>query len=65
MMIQYGVATARPSFPPLLRGRDSEGSTPRIPKFRIGTGIAVNSGFAASPLPHPPPQGGREQAVLE
>ncbi len=36
--------------PPPLRGRDREGGT-------------ANSGLEVTPLPNPPPQGGREQAV--
>ena len=40
-----------PTFPPPLRGRDREGGKPQMPSP------------AATPLPSPPPQGGREQAV--
>jgi 5-oxoprolinase (ATP-hydrolysing) len=39
------------SFPPPLRGRDREGGKPQAHES------------AATPLPNPPPQGGREQAV--
>src|SRR5262244_3076164 len=40
-----------PAFPPPLRGRDREGGTPHAHEQ------------AATPLPNPPPQGGREQAA--
>ena len=40
-----------PAFPPPLRGREREGGTPHAHEQ------------AATPLPNPPPQGGREQAA--
>jgi error-prone DNA polymerase len=39
------------SFPPPLRGRDREGGESQAPNLQL------------TPLPNPPPQGGREQAV--
>jgi hypothetical protein len=46
----HRITTRSGAFPPPLRGRAREGGKPRIPAF------------GATPLPNPPPQGGREQA---